>query len=687
MAGPRGGWSQGTVTQLPCRKTHLAVLSFGSSRDGHVGAANDLTVKENQKIFPQKLDGGVAMQVCVTVLQEQECLMKTGTVGGRQPVNENQKGEAASLNSGQAILIISGAADKAVVSVTPNWTKILQGDAVTLTCILPSAAQEYFWFKDDQQIHQNSKTLSTQSASSEKSGEYRCQGRHTERSDPVRLDIVNSAVILQIPPSIYEGDTVSLRCHSAPGYSARSPTLYKDDDTVVQYTNSLYLVKDIRMSAAGRYSCTKEIYAYGRYQTYRSSEETLSIKELFSIPQINARPQGTSEGTNVTLTCNTTLSPPRRGTQLQFAFYKDGERVQDFDISNTYQLWSARPEDSGSYTCKVKTATNICKTSNSIHVTIQELFTFPKVRANAELAIEGAEMTLTCDATGPRATELQYAFYRDEHIVKGFGPSNEYQVHVAKSNDSGLYACVVKTSRSNIIKRSIAVTIQVQELFSDPEIEVSPPTISEGVNMTLTCNATRRSVRDTEIQFAFYKNGEIVQDFGLSNKYHVSSAKPEEGGNYVCEARALSFSVKRISNVLSIQVQAKYTGPDYLLPGLIATLSAFLLVAVILMIVFRRRVTRSFKKQQEVREKKDLGFPEARVRPENEKAPKPGSTHTGDRTEPAQEEELCYADIKINSTNKEQLVFSVISSYQNLSSIFGDSSYEPMDGESTTIQK
>ncbi|OCT69380.1 hypothetical protein XELAEV_18040695mg, partial [Xenopus laevis] len=137
-------------------------------------------------------------------------------------------------------------------------------------------------------------------------------------------------LILQAPPDVHEGDSLSLRCHSRTGYETRNTVFYKNNKIIE------------------------------------------SPVKLFSIPQISVESYTWTEGDHMSITCDTKLSPHRETTELQFVFYRNGHNVQGFSLSNQYGVPSAQLEDSGNYTCEVQTPTgSVRKRSNVMIVEIQ----------------------------------------------------------------------------------------------------------------------------------------------------------------------------------------------------------------------------------------------------------------------------------------------------------------------------
>ncbi|KAM4663698.1 high affinity immunoglobulin gamma Fc receptor I-like [Discoglossus pictus] len=270
----------------------------------------------------------------------------------------------------------------------------------------------------------------------------------------------------------------------------------------------------------------------------------------------------------MTVSCNTNLSLLRVSTELQFAFYKDGQKVQEFSSSSKYQVVSADLDHSGKYSCEVNTSTNsVKKASDGLYVQVEELFSYPEIKVTSYPVTEGDGMSVLCDTRRNHlkvATELQFAFYKNGHNVQEFSLSSRYQVVPAQQNHSGNYSCDVKTSTDGVTKTSNELHIKTEELFLYPEIKMNPNLVTEGAGMTLSCDTTLRVVK--ELQFAFYKNGNKVQEFNSSNSYRVVSAQVEYSGDYSCEVKTPTHSVTKRSKVLYVKINERkqeHTGNDH----------------------------------------------------------------------------------------------------------------------------
>ncbi|KAM3919052.1 high affinity immunoglobulin gamma Fc receptor I-like [Leptodactylus fuscus] len=242
-----------------------------------------------------------------------------------------------------------------IVTFDPDWNKIFTGESITLTCDVDEDAEDatYHWFKDGYWIH-SGKTYIISSAETSNSGNYQCQTSSGKKSDPVRLDVHNSYAILQAPLRVYEGDNLTLRCHHHPGHPAKQTIFYKNDAVIQDWGEEEELhIENVSVTANSKYKCIKEVKHHLLY--YQPSDETsISVLDLFPLPTIRLSPDSVTEGDPMTLTCDVRLSPLRPTVVLQFAFYRDGHKIQDFSLLEKYKILSTKRYDSGAYMCEVK---------------------------------------------------------------------------------------------------------------------------------------------------------------------------------------------------------------------------------------------------------------------------------------------------------------------------------------------
>ncbi|XP_041429638.1 Fc receptor-like protein 4 isoform X1 [Xenopus laevis] len=365
-------------------------------------------------------------------------------------------------------LEISRGAIKPMISLWPNWLPVYNSDPVTLICNVPPSAlgnRGFTWYRNKRYLKKKHKqNLTILSAHVSDRGNYQCQTDTSDKSDSLRLDVSADWLVLQAPPTVLQGDTLIIRCHSWNGYKENSVAFYKDDIILhLPVNKSVLNAGKADRNKTGNYKCSKES---NRSLLKYSKEEFVYIEELFSSPQIKVSSDQVTEGDHMTITCDTKLSPHRETTELQFVFYRNGHNVQGFSLSNQYGVPSAQLEDSGNYTCEVQTPTgSVRKMSVMTHIHIEDLISTPQITVIPDQVTEGDHMNITCDtklSPHRETTELQFVFYRNGHNVQGFSLSNQYGVPSAELEDSGNYTCEVQTPTGSVRKRSLVLHMDIQ---------------------------------------------------------------------------------------------------------------------------------------------------------------------------------------------------------------------------------
>ncbi|XP_027724141.1 Fc receptor-like A isoform X3 [Vombatus ursinus] len=119
------------------------------------------------------------------------------------------------------------------------------------------------------------------------------------------------------------------------------------------FSNPLHLI--ISYADSGHYHCSGTFKRPGP-GAKKAAAVFLQVQELFLPPTITATPSTKpQEGSQMTLSCETKLSPQRSASLLHFSFYKDGRMVRAKDRSPKYRLPEVQLGDSGSYWCETAT--------------------------------------------------------------------------------------------------------------------------------------------------------------------------------------------------------------------------------------------------------------------------------------------------------------------------------------------
>ncbi|XP_064226943.1 Fc receptor-like protein 5 [Aotus nancymaae] len=142
---------------------------------------------------------------------------------------------------------------KSVISLQPPWTTVFQGERVTLTC------KEFHFYSPQKTKWYLEKEIPRETPANTlevgESGEYRCQARGSSLSSPVRLVFSPASLILQAPLSVFEGDSVVLRCRAKPEITLN--TIYKDDNVLAFLNKSSdFQIPRASLKYNGAYHCT-----------------------------------------------------------------------------------------------------------------------------------------------------------------------------------------------------------------------------------------------------------------------------------------------------------------------------------------------------------------------------------------------------------------------------------------------
>ncbi|KAK6477910.1 Fc receptor-like protein 5, partial [Huso huso] len=180
---------------------------------------------------------------------------------------------------------------QAVLTLQPAWSQIFTGETVTLSCEVEgdSAGWRFKQYRagreearcSDQYSRRYGDSCTISKARHSHSGVYWCESASgQERSNAVNLTVSYGRVILQTPPQpVFEGDTLTLRCHVRYGYKATMVIFYKDNRELQSRADTELSMDHVLKSDEGSYKCRAEWWDSTHYSG-DSAEVRVLVREL-----------------------------------------------------------------------------------------------------------------------------------------------------------------------------------------------------------------------------------------------------------------------------------------------------------------------------------------------------------------------------------------------------------------------
>ncbi|XP_036613419.1 Fc receptor-like protein 2 [Trichosurus vulpecula] len=481
------------------------------------------------------------------------------------------------------------AAKKAVVIPNPPWTPVFTGEKVTLTCngshlLDPNTV----WQVYGRQWHKTSRPLEVT-----KAGEYRCQTEDSSLSKPVYVVFSKDALILQILYTVFEGDTLLLKCRGRNDIQLTEISYYKDKKSISgDNENSMFSIPHASSSHNGVYYCKAKGNKW--YYQDTSREAKLQVQELFAPPELKTTISDPTEGTPVTLSCETQLPPQRSNTKLHFSFFREGKVIaSDWKESQVLQIPAIWREDSGLYWCEAKAMTqNIWKQSNHVKISVKRIPVSGILLETQPLRtqlIEGEKLVLNCsvaEGTGNITFCLHKNVSKDCLRKKTeYSLKKEFVFSTIKKSDEGSYWCTADNNNNTISSRTVVVTVMIP--VSHPILTLSAAGMQAVVGEVLQfqCEVLKGAA---PIFYQFYHKGlvlkTILAPFGGAVSFNLS-VTTEHSGDYSCKANN-SFS-SQLSEMLELSILDP-AERGLLIMGIIVSLLGILGLVAIAILVYSK---------------------------------------------------------------------------------------------------
>ncbi|XP_064787452.1 basement membrane-specific heparan sulfate proteoglycan core protein-like isoform X4 [Oncorhynchus masou masou] len=493
-----------------------------------------------------------------------------------------RKGRPQMSNHSSALPIIITALPKATLTVKPN--PVFPGETVTLMCSVGSdSIWSYKWYKDrnyyvvSQSVRHTITvdTLTISRVAESDQGLYWCQGEIQSRSissinsDPVTitLNALPMASVKIVTPLglLYPGETVTLQCDIS-DYTDWTYRWFRYNEELLTKTrkNTISLPDQ-----AGQYSCVGT--RKGRPQmSYYSSALPIIITALPKAT-LTVKPNPVFPGETVTLTCSVGSD-----SSWSYKWYKDRNDnvVSQSGYSNigVSHISRAAESDQGQYWCEGNSVSRPTSSqpSNAITLTVKDSRPTATLSSDNQGVFTGDNVTLRCTVESPGWMFYWYK-HRPDFTPVTTTSGYSYTLSGVSVSDGGQYWCragrgdpVYYTLYSgpvqiNITERPVAVlTLQPNwtQIFS-------------GETVTMRCDI--QGGGDTDWNYRWYKNSELVILFNTKTEYRISPVYRSNSGSYTCEGvkgNKLSKTSDAVQLTVSDQPKAVLSiSPQWLNPG------------------------------------------------------------------------------------------------------------------------
>ncbi|XP_049661891.1 calphotin-like isoform X4 [Accipiter gentilis] len=180
----------------------------------------------------------------------------------------------------------------------------------------------------------------------------------------------------------------------------------------------------------------------------------------------------------------------------------------------------------------------------------------------AWMLLEGDALPLRC--RGWKDTHVaEVRFFRERKVLGGLSQGTELLLPSLQLHHSGRYHC--QATVGHVLPRwqeSALVMVAVQELFTVPVLRLEGPAEPrEGTPVALGCLSHLSPLRPlTRLQHLFYQDDMVVGGPQGSPQLQLPAVELSHSGNYSCEVRTESASVRKRSTPVTVTVRSECAG-------------------------------------------------------------------------------------------------------------------------------
>ncbi|XP_030646205.1 platelet endothelial cell adhesion molecule [Chanos chanos] len=367
-------------------------------------------------------------------------------------------------------------------------------------------------------------------------------------------------VHLTIQPgnTVDRGTSVILVCKGH--VSSSSPQLLRGtfeflrNDEVVHSVNTTrneveLKINPARVSNSGFYECSVRIE--DRFK--KSNPEKLIVQGL-QVPKLTVNKNHVYEGDDVSVSC----SAVEESGPLQFYFFKDGKEIKMIHTSTNTANTSITIEREGEtylycqFSVKDHPQAGISMNSTAVKIIATEIKITPELHISPnENIFEGDNVTIQCDVIAKHSHLALYLSKQSKILNKAKTGFSYY--FRPRAEDSGEYVC---KSELGALQKSTGGIMRVKELFSKPNLIMSPKDVFEGDGFSVQCASTpSEKITNRHIKYSICRDNKNCTVMSSQN----ITAGPTSNGNYSCKAEA--NGIIKTSSIFSLSAKVPVSVP------------------------------------------------------------------------------------------------------------------------------
>ncbi|XP_070779292.1 platelet endothelial cell adhesion molecule isoform X2 [Enoplosus armatus] len=426
------------------------------------------------------------------------------------------------------------------------------------------------------------------------------RSNHSNEIQVIVKGLYISPIMNVLPsPNVFEGDIIEVVCKVVNPPTNIEVFLTRDRRILKQAPVSLSHRLTAQEGDSGELVCKAE---WGNVQ--KETYQIITVKELFSKPRLTVEPVHIFEGDRFILTCSVSIYVPERinNDTMRFSIYKDNVKLAG---AETYRA-VADSQKNGNYTCKAQAASlthSFVKESQTVVVKIKVPVSDPTLSVVGGTLVLGKRFQLLCHSDNG-TLPISYNLYGPDRLTQHRVVSmpGEQAIFnssaIYKSSDLNNFICHAKNSqhRPPVIGtgQQLLRSANIIGPVSKPVLTMYPMgDVSEGQDVTLICSVQRGTL---PISFTWYHSkteGALASQTSekLEGSYKINNVRGEHQGGYYCVSTNPAHDTKQSNTVM---IGVKMAGWK---KGLIAVFCILLIMALILVITFKRCLLRLKRKR------------------------------------------------------------------------------------------